>query len=135
MGILLYFVAKILQWCLSPLFHAYSIISLLRIKKYHFGKDDKYFIYILSFKLISEHFHMVAFALDQLGNVMGAPIMNSWLLKKNPIKLYGDPDSTISHVTGVNYIGGKLTWLGMFLAKVLNKVDKNHVEKAAESEQ
>jgi hypothetical protein len=60
---------------------------------------------------------------------------NDVMLKKNPTKLYGSPDETISHVTGVNYLAKKLTKLGFILAFVLNKVDKNHVEKAANNNQ
>lgn len=86
-------------------------------------------------KDISNYFHNIAFAIDQLGNVMGGPLMNKWLLKKNPVKLYGNPDETISHVTGVNYKNKCLTLLGYFIAYCLNTVDKNHVEKAAETDQ
>lgn len=88
-----------------------------------------------NFKNISKYCHSIAFAIDQLGNVMGGPLMNAWLLKKNPSKLYGNPDETISHVTGVNYKSGKLTSLGYFIAHCLDIVEKNHVEKAAENDQ
>lgn len=86
-------------------------------------------------KDISNYFHNIAFAIDQLGNVMGGPLMNKWLLKKNPAKLYGNPDETISHVTGVNYKAEKLTSFGYFVAHCLDAAEKNHVEKAAENDQ
>lgn len=117
MGVLLFILARILQWILSPLFFIYAIIRM--------G----------SFKKISKYFHGVAFSIDQLGNVMGAPIMNDLLLKKDPAKLYGNPDETISHVTGINYLNNKLTIFGMGLAKILNFVDPAHVENAALNEQ
>jgi hypothetical protein len=117
MGLILFIVARFLQWLLTPLFYLYAIARL--------G----------SFKKISKYFHDVAFAIDQLGNVMGAPIMNDVLLKKEPVKLFGNPDETISHCVGVNYLGGKLTIFGLALKWILNKIDKNHVEKAAENEQ
>jgi hypothetical protein len=84
---------------------------------------------------ISEYFHWVAFSIDQMGNVMGAPIMNDVLLKKTSKHKYGNPDETISHVTGVNYVAKKLTTPGYFVAHCLNAVDRNHVEKAAENNQ
>lgn len=117
MGIILFIVARFLQWLLSPLFFIYAIIRLF------------------SFKKISNYFHDVAFSIDQLGNTMGAPIMNDLLLKKDPAKLYGNPDETISHVTGVNYLAGKLTKFGLIIKWILNKLDKNHVENAASNEQ
>jgi len=84
---------------------------------------------------LADYFYWLAFSIDQLGNVMGAPIMNDVLLKKSSTYLYGNPDHTISHVTGVNYLNGNLTKAGLFVAFCLNKAEKNHVEKAAESDQ
>ncbi|GAF91623.1 unnamed protein product, partial [marine sediment metagenome] len=88
-------------------------------------------------KKISKYFHNVAFSRDQLGNAMGGEVMNSLLLKseKDAPKLYGNVDETISHVTGVNYLANNTTKLGTFVAKVLNKLDKNHVENAAVTDQ
>lgn len=88
-----------------------------------------------SFKEISEYFYSIAFSIDQLGNAMGGPIMNKFLLKKNPTKLYGNPDETISHVTGVNYKSEKLTSFGYFIAHCLDCIEKDHVEKAADINQ
>ena len=117
MGVILFLIARILQWLLQPLFFIYAIIRLANFKK------------------ISTYFKNVAFSLDQLGNVMGAPIMNDVLLKRSPAKLYGNEDETISHVTGVNYLANKLTIFGKALAWILNKIDKNHVQNAAINEQ
>lgn len=116
-GIILYIIAVILGWFLTPLFHLYAVIRL--------G----------NFQRISTYFHNVAFAIDQMGNVSGSVIMNDVLLKKNPTKLYGNPDETISHVTGVNYLSGNLTIFGKALAWILNRIDKNHVQNAAINEQ
>ena len=117
MGLILFIVARFLQWLLTPLFYLYAIIRL--------G----------SFKNISKYFHDVAFAIDQLGNVMGAPIMNDVLLKKEPVKLFGNPDETISHCVSVNYYGKKLTKLGLLLAFILDFIDEGHIEKAFKNEQ
>ena len=114
MGILLFIVACILLFLLSPLFIIYALFRSVNISKY---------------------FHNVAFSIDQLGNVMGSPIMNDLLLKKGSLKLYGDPDETISYVTGVNYKAKTLTSFGYFIAHTLDFIDKDHVEKASNSEQ
>lgn len=114
MGIILFILAIFLLWILSPLFIVYALF---------FTKNK------------SKYFGDIAFAIDQLGNVMGAPILNDLLLKKNPTKLYGNPDETISHVTGYNYINNELSYFGNLIAKILNFVEPNHVENAAKNEQ
>lgn len=117
MGILLYIVAKICYAILAPITMVYAIVKL-------------------TFKGgLFNYFHQLAFAIDQLGNVMIAPMANDVLLKENTPKLYGNPDETISHVTGVNYKAMTLTSMGYFVAHSLNAVDKNHVIKASNTDQ
>jgi hypothetical protein len=116
MGIILFLVARLLQWVLTPVFFVYAIVRYQNLKK------------------ISKYFHDVAFAIDQLGNVMGAPIMNDVLIKNQDYP-FGNPDHTISHVLGVNYTTNNLTFWGVLLCKILNFLDKDHVQKAALSEQ
>jgi hypothetical protein len=116
-NILLFILAVILLWILGPIFILLAPF-LLRNKM-----------------LISTYFYNVAFSLDQLGNVMGAPLFNAVLLKKNPFKYYGNPDETLSHVTGVNFETGDLTKLGYLIALVLDSIDYRHVEKAAKTDQ
>lgn len=117
MGIILYIVAKICYAILSPITMVYAIVKL-------------------TFKGgLFNYFHQLAFAIDQLGNVMIAPMANDLLLKKDAVKLYGNQDETISHVTGVNYKSMKLTSFGYFVAHTLDALDENHVTKASETNQ
>lgn len=117
MGLVLFIVARFLQWLLTPIFFIYAIFRF---------RDSR---------RISKYFHDVAFSIDQMGNVMGAPIMNDVLLKKEATYKFGNFDHTISHVIGYNYLDGKLTRVGKFVAWCLNMVDENHVEDAAKNEQ
>jgi hypothetical protein len=117
MGIILYIVAKFCYAILAPITMLYAIIKLL----FKGG--------------LFEYFYNLAFAIDQLGNVMIAPMANDCLLKKGSPKLYGNPDETISHVTGVNYKAQTLTDFGYFVAHTLDALDENHVTKAAENNQ
>jgi 8-oxo-dGTP diphosphatase len=75
----------------------------------------------------------IAISIDQLGNVLLAPIMNLIFIKKDGFK-FGEPDMTISMVLGVNKNQNTLKFLGKFVAGFLNKVDKDHVEKAIEAD-
>jgi len=116
MGIILFLVARFLQWLLTPVFFIYAIIRLRNFKK------------------ISEYFHKVAFSIDQLGNTMGGPIMNDVLITKDGYK-YGCEDETISYATAVNLYSNTLSPAGLALARILDMIDKGHMEDAAKSEQ
>lgn len=129
LGLILYLLARILYRILRPITMVYAIFRLIRFVK------SKYGFYYPNFKLLGEYFHDLAFAYDQLGNVMIAPMANDVLITKDAPKKYGNPDETISHVTGVNYLANNLSWPGLMLKVILNKLDKNHVEKAANNEQ
>jgi len=79
---------------------------------------------------VSKYFKSVAISIDQHGNVVLAPIMNDILIKKAGYK-FGNPDETISAVLGHNKKNGTLLFLGKWIADILNKIEKNHVEMAA----
>ena len=116
MGIILFLVARFLQWLLTPVFFIYAIIRLRNLKK------------------ISEYFHDVAFSIDQLGNTMGGPIMNDVLITKEGYK-FGNCDETISYSLALNLYSNTLTPAGLAIARILNKIDEGHMEDAAKSEQ
>ncbi len=91
---------------------------------------------IISGKKADKYCYDLAFTIDQSGNVLCAPVFNIIFIKdKTKGKLYGNPDETISHVTGVNYLAGNLRLPGLVLKWILNTLDKNHVEKAANNPQ
>jgi hypothetical protein len=55
------------------------------------------------------------------------------MIKKDGYR-FGNEDVTISHVLGVNKRFNNLTYTGKALAWLLNKIEKDHVEKAIEYE-
>jgi len=114
MGIILFIIASFMLWVLTPLFIIYALIKTPNLSKY---------------------FRDTALSIDQLGNTMGGPVMNSVLLKTESTFKFGDPDQTISYVLGKNHELKTLTNIGLFIVKILNKIEKNHVEKAVEYEQ
>jgi len=108
-------------------------------------------------KKISSYFGNMALSLDQFGNVNNKQFFNFILIKKSNRKKevgseykdkyingivksiftvlydyhsFGDEDDTVSYVIAMNYKRGALNKFGMFWAKFLNFVDKNHLEKA-----
>lgn len=91
----------------------------------------------ITFRYLSGYYWMMAFAEDQKGNVLCRDMFNDLLLTPEGTKTYpyGNPDMTVSHVTGVNELEGRLTWLGHFVAWVLNLIEHNHTEMAAKNNQ
>ena len=114
-GVILFIIATILFWILSPLFIIYALFKASNLSVY---------------------FRNVALSIDQLGNTMGAPMMNNLLMKKNcTYAKFGNPDQTISYVLGINYKLNSLNKLGLLIVKILDKIDNQHVEKAVKYEQ
>jgi hypothetical protein len=84
-------------------------------------------------------YYKQAYSLDQHGNAAFYSILND--LQVHPDgKRFGNEDETLSHVYGVNRNNNKLYPLGLWFAKIIDKVaakfgDINHLKKAAENEQ
>ena len=85
------------------------------------------------YRSTERYFFEMAYALDKFGNVLIAPLFNSIMIVKAPQKmLFGDPDETISSCLGRNKLHDNLTWVGRLLANILDTIDENHCEKAAD---
>lgn len=121
-GLLLALISIILISILGPLGVIYTILRAL-IK--------------LTLKellnVLSRFFWFVAYSLDQLGNVLCQYLFNDVLILPEGYK-FGNPDETISGVLGKNKAEGTLRRPGKLLADLLNRIDPEHVEKAANSE-
>jgi hypothetical protein len=94
-------------------------------------------LYIIGLFMVRIHhvYHMnIAISFDQLGGVLGAPLFNVILRKKGGAT-FGNPDETISSVLGKLKKSGHLTGMGKFFATLLNKIEKQHVEKAIEEDE
>lgn len=78
---------------------------------------------------ISGYSKRVALAIDRLGNVMGGPLFNL-ILKKEGGHDFGDFNDTISRVLGINWTLDNLTWLGGFIGRILNLIDRDHLRKS-----
>lgn len=79
---------------------------------------------------LPSYYIRLAIAIDAMGNVLGYPLFNLVLIKKGGYK-FGNRRDTISYVLGMNKEINKLSKLGRGIASTLNKIDKNHVERAA----
>jgi hypothetical protein len=73
----------------------------------------------LSVKRLGAYFKTIAIAVDQLGNVVLSNLLN---------------DVLISKVLGINKANNTLLKTGKIISSILNRIDKNHVEKASKSD-
>ena len=113
MGILLFIIALILTLLLCPIGIAYSLLKMFLV-------------------FFSKLFMLVAIGMNRIGNVACADLFNDTLIKKESEHKFGDLKETISRVLGLNKRKATLTPLGKFVADTLNRLHKNHVEKASE---
>lgn len=122
-GILLFIVALLLAFIVMPLGFVYGIVKNILTFR---GKT-----LIL---VINKAFYMIAYAIDQLGNVVCQFLFNDLMIKKEGYK-FGDPDKTISYVLGINKQDGTLSGFGGLIVALLHLIDPNHVEKAVQNDQ
>ena len=122
-GILLFIVALLLAFIIMPLGFVYGIVKNILTFR---GKT-----LIL---VINKAFYMIAYAIDQLGNVVCQFLFNDLMIKKDGYK-FGDPDKTISYVLGINKQDSTLSGFGGLIVALLHLIDPNHVEKAVQNDQ
>ena len=113
-GFLLLVLAVLISIVLYPIGWIYSMIT-----------------FKMSFTRLGKWWFVMAVSIDQLGNVVMSTLFNDILIKKYGHK-FGDEDQTVSMVLGVNKAMGTLSKMGKLAAKILNKIEPNHVEKAIE---
>ena len=111
MGVILNILASILKWVIQPFSYIYG--AIISLSKGEFNKWNK----------------DLAISKDRFGNILIKYIANQILITKEGYK-FGNYNDTISKVLGKNKKQNTLTKLGVFLCYILNKLDKNHVEKA-----
>jgi 8-oxo-dGTP diphosphatase len=113
-GFILSLTAVILFMVFAPFGIAYQVITDLRgLNKYFFD---------------------IAVCIDQAGNVVCRKLLNLVMIKSGGHR-FGNPDETISSVIGKNRESSHLTWCGFGLYYLLNKIEKNHSEKAVEEDE
>jgi ABC-type glucose/galactose transport system permease subunit len=76
------------------------------------------------------YFRSSAITIDKLANREFRTLWNKTLIKPNAFQ-FGAENETISAVIGLNKKTNTLTRIGMLLYKILNKIEKNHCEMAA----
>lgn len=111
MGFVLNIVASILKWILQPFMFIFGTIISLNKREFNDWQLD------------------LAYTKDVWGNVLIKYAANIVLIKKGGYP-FGSRTKTISHVLGMNKNLKRLTIFGKLLVWILNKIDKNHVEKA-----
>lgn len=115
-NLILLIVASILAIILMPVAFIYGLIRAIL----HKG--------------LNHYFWQCALSIDQSGNAICQFLFNDLMIKPNGHRC-GNPDETVSYVLGMNKAKGTLYPIGKSIAWILNKIDKDHVEKATKNEQ
>lgn len=145
LGLLLFIVAKILMIIVYPFGFTYSVLLTFFKFSITYFKEDKsnrfaHYIYYPKFiiflysiwksiihglQTVDKKLFYCAYADDQHANVYLSKILNDVFIKSSKSK-FGNPDEPISSVLGKVYVHGIFTKFGIFVDKILNKLDKNH---------
>ena len=122
-GFVLFVISAIIASVLGPVAFVYTILrSIFRMSRTELQM------------LFGRLFYFMAYSIDQFGNVIGQYLFNDTLITKDSTYKFGNPDVTISAVLGMNKKNKTLSKLGTYICNILNYIDPNHVEKAADSE-
>jgi hypothetical protein len=68
----------------------------------------------------------LAMSIDQTLNVNLQYLLNDVMITNNSVDKFGNPDETISGVTGKNQLANTLTWFGKLVNSGLSRLEKNH---------
>jgi len=101
---------------------------LLAVVLFPFGWLHGLITFRLSISRLSHYLLTISLSIDQMGNVILAPLFNRIMIKRNGYK-FGDEDETISYVLGRYQITKTLSKLGNLLANLLDWIDPNHCAK------
>lgn len=84
---------------------------------------------------MADYYITYALTDDRAGQVKCQHLLNDWTLHPDAPKRMGNLKETASHVYGVDYEAKKVYPVGIFIIRVLNLIEKRHVQKAAKSQQ
>lgn len=119
-NLLLLLVAVVLSVIIFPAAIVYTLtLALLQ------AKPGKIIGYLSQFAL------SMSLSIDQLGNTICRDLLNKCLRKPGGYD-FGNYQETISRVLGKNKALGTLTSPGRGLSNLLNSIDRDHVERAAQ---
>ena len=121
MGFVLFFVAVILLTIVAVLGFIVTVFFYLITLKFKSG-----------LKALDKWMLKIALSIDQLGNVVGSVPFNFLFIKRDGVK-FGGEDDTVSYILARNYHRQSLTRFGSFMGWLLNKLDKDHLDKSIQS--
>lgn len=123
-SILLVFLAALMFLIATPIAFIWKVCATIKEPERNYTELTKSFY---------QYFTEIAAGFDQLGNAAFGGLWNwLFLLDKSNRYAFGDKDETISEVLGWNLKLNTLSSKGIWMVKVLNKLDKNHCLRAYE---
>lgn len=122
MGFILFFIAVILVGTLFIVSVLVEVVFNIVTFKWKTGlKESDVF------------FERMAVSLDMFGNVSCRRFLQLTMTKKGLVK-FGEYGQTVSYILGMSALSNDLTLFGRFIVWILDKLDKDHCNKAIESQ-
>jgi hypothetical protein len=81
---------------------------------------------------LNDYFLNIAESIDRLGNVVAGTFLMNDIMSSEKCYRFGNGRETISKVMGKNKKMKTITEIENNFAKILNRIEPNHVEKASE---
>jgi hypothetical protein len=78
------------------------------------------------------YFKSIAIGLDHLGNVICQHLFNITLIEKDGYK-FGNIKESVSGVLGKNFEANTCTLVGLYVCKILDTIQKKHVENSIDN--
>ena len=123
MGLVLLLIAFIFTSVLTVLMIPYNVLYYIVTFKWGTGLKE-----------LNKYCYQLAIIVDVFANESLQVILNRIMIKGNNKFLFGNDDrDSLSYVIAINKKRGALTKFGMFWAKFLNWVDKDHLQKAIDN--
>lgn len=109
-SIILYAVASVLLFCLTPIGIIYTALKKILL-----------FRFITWYKILISYIVVIIVAIDQLMNVLLQDILNDLLLKKDSKKYeFGNPDDTIGYALRKNNQKHSLSLIGKIFKVIID---------------
>lgn len=81
-------------------------------------------------KYWTDTMYSINMGIDRIGCVVLGPCLNSWVLINKVYYPFGSVTDTISRVLAINYFANNITPFGKKLVWILEKIDKDHMNKS-----
>lgn len=128
MKVLTNFILLLVAWLLMKLVISVAFIytTIKHLLRAFIFLDGRYL------EELGDYYYACALTLDKSGSIIGSIIFNDWMVKPDGYRFSLKTTKTISYHLKKNSENDTWYRFGAFFGWLLNKIDKNHLEKSKE---